>query len=512
MPKYTAFLELALPEFNEFRNSWHTVVNQNMEDVDDFCKDLHAALVGTGSSSMWTDLIGSMDSLAERLAVSLEDDGTIDITGTPGIMDMATSAVKGGFTTPSGRLNDGDFEIFDSRQPMVGARFTPIPTAGPSAAFPPAAGIDPGIAFRAADFSARTGRPHASPPTPFAPGLVMGGANPLITGLGVGQVRITADAPAAVFNIDGYVFRLREILDLDWTLLAPANNAYVWIFVDRNEGTYNNANFKYSAPSGGAFATKDLRKLQSGTGTGTTSGSTFTATGTLFNTAAFGKVKEGDTLVITSGAAQGRYVVNALDGTTPDTKLTVRGTMPTSANINWYIEDKACPNVGAVVTDTTTTTLPPFVAGRVYIARAQHQTGGAPINIVTFAAGGVHDSGWTTVDASADFPLTVTHNLGVVPSQIEIWCRASASAAEIYEPYVQRTVVTDVDTSNTSLDPGDITTAVLLFRSLVARSSELATVVRLQNATTTPSKPAALFTDSGGTDVTVGQIRVIARR
>lgn len=512
MPQFTTFLELTLPEFKEFVNSWHQPVNQNFEEIDDFLQDIHAALVGTGSSAQWASLRGTLANLAARLDVSIEPDGTLDISGSPSIIDLSTSAVRGQFSSPTDRFNDGDFDIFDARQPFVGGRFVPIPTAGPTAGFPEE-NIDPGMAIRAADFSAKTGRPISSPKMPWSPGLVTGGANPLIAGLGIGQVRISADSPPAVFDIDGYVFRMREIIDLDWNLLTPANNQYVWIYISRDEADYNNANFRYTAPGGGPVATKDLRKLQQGTGTGSTSGSTFTATGTLFNTAAFGKVKAGDTLVITSGPAAGSYVIDALDGVLPDTKFTVRGIFKAaSSGVNWHILDNAHPNIGAVLTDTTTTTLPAFAPGRVYIARAQHQSGGNPINIVTFLAGGVYDSGWITVTASIDFPLSLTHNLGQFPTDVEVWFRTGATATQIYEPRVRRQVVTNFDTANATVEPGDVSIASLLFPSAHVHTTDVALTVTLLNATTLPAKPVALFTDSGGTDQTVGQIRVIARR
>ena len=40
MPTSTTFLNLTLPELNEFVDSWHTVVNGNMETLDDFLDDL----------------------------------------------------------------------------------------------------------------------------------------------------------------------------------------------------------------------------------------------------------------------------------------------------------------------------------------------------------------------------------------------------------------------------------------------------------------------------------------
>ncbi len=502
MPKFTAFLKLTLPELHEFLNSWNEPINQNTEDVDDWLSDLYKALVTSGSSSLWADLRGTKASLADRLSISIKPDGTLDVSNSPDILNMSNSAVEGQFASPRDRLNEGDFHSFDARQPVAGGRFSPIPADGPTAAFPPER-IDSGIALRSTDFGAKTTAPIASPHVPWSPGLVIGGANPLVTGLGIGKVRITADSPSAVFNIDGYIFRIREIIDFDWNLLGPSNGDYVWFFVDRNEASYNTPDFRYTAPGGGGVAAKDLRRLQSGVD-GVTSVSTFSSATALFNTKSFGKVKAGDTLVLTTGPGAGSYVIDALDITTPDTKFTIRGVFAgNGAGATWYVLDTAHPNIGAVVTDTEPTTLPPFVQGRVYIGRAIHSGSGNPTGIVTFAPGGVWDSGWITVDASADFPLTVTHDLGTFPTSVEVWCWAGGTALQIYQPLVKRSLVTDV--------AGSVSASFLL-PSMQIRSSDLDIVVRLLNASATPSSPSAIFTDSSDVDMTTCDIRIIARR
>jgi hypothetical protein len=515
MPAKTDFLELTLPALNEFLNKWHTPTNQNFEIIDDWVQDLHAALVGEHSSSEWAALVGSLDNLVDRLAVSINPDGTINVDGSPGIVALATSSTRGEYDSPTERMDAGDFEVFNAGQPVVGSRFVPIPFAGPTAGYPPES-LEAGMAMIGGDYSGPMAQAVAAPHVPWSPGLMAGGANPLITGLAVGQIRITADVTPAVFNIDGYIFRIREILDLDWNLIdgggAPANNEYVWLYVSRVDADYNNANYRYKGP-GGAIAVKDLRKLQQGTANGVTSGSVFTCAAALFNTAFLGKVKSGDVLVIEGGAGAGEYVIDELDGATPDTKLTIRGEFAgASSGISWHVRDRWHPNVGAVVTDTDPTTMPAQVAGRVYFARARHNTGGAPASIVTFTAGGVYDSGWSAVDAGADFPKTFIHNLGAYPTDVQVWFRESATANRQYQGLVRRTVVTAVDEVNTTLDPGDTTTADLLFPSVHVHTSEINVTLELLNATTDPAAPEALFTDSGGTDVTVGEVRVIARK
>ena len=61
MPQYSSFLNLTLPELNEFVDSWNEPINQNFEDIDDWVKDLHDNLVATGTGSVWASLRGSQN-------------------------------------------------------------------------------------------------------------------------------------------------------------------------------------------------------------------------------------------------------------------------------------------------------------------------------------------------------------------------------------------------------------------------------------------------------------------
>jgi hypothetical protein len=503
MSTRTDFLDLILPELNEFINTWNAPVNQNMESIDDFCSDLYESLVGSSATSTWAALRGSLASLSLRLDVSINADGTIDLSASPDLLAIATSAYHGQFSTPVNRLNDTDDRIYDSSQPAVGGRFVPIPATGPTAGFPHES-LDSGIAIRAMDFGVSGAQPISSPQRPWAPGLVTGGGGTFITGVSESKVQLNGLAAPAVFNIDGYVFRLREDILLDYALLSPIANQYVWIFVDRVEGNYNNANFRY----GTAVLAKDLRRLQSGSGTGQTSGSVFQATGSLFNTALIGRVKSGDVLIIDSGAAAGEYVIDALDGVTPDTKLTIKGTFKANlSGLTWHIKDNWHPNIGAVITGTDATVRPTFVAGRVYIGRVKHQVAAAPIEVVTFTPGGVYDSGWIV----PTFPQTLPHNLGAFPSFVDVWVRENSSS-RAYRPLVRRQVLTNFDTVNAVVDPGDPKTATLLFPSMYLHTSDLTVIADLLNASTDPLKPVAFFTDSAGVDKVAGEMRIVARR
>jgi len=507
MPSSTAFLSLTLPQLNEFFDSWHEPVNANFETIDDFLEDLHNSLVTSSATSTWAALRGSKNSLVERLDVSINADGTLDISGSADILAMSVSNTRGDYTNPRKRLDDGDEELYGARQPFPDGRFTPFGSGGPSAGFPEEQ-LDAGIAIRSADFGTDANHPMASPRVPWAPGLVSGGQTAFFTAPGGESViRLTADLAPAIFNIDGYIFRLRETFDFDFSALAPGLDNYVWLYVERDDAGYNDSNFLYEGSA------KDLRKLQSGAGTGTASNSTFTATGALFNSIALGKVKAGDILVIEgAGASAGQYVIESI---TSDTALAIRGTFyANGAGLTWHVLDQFQPNVGAVVTDGDPETQPPFVAGRVYIGRCRNKTGATPPDqIVTFTRGGVYDSGWiASVDATADFPYALTHNLGQIPSQVEIWMRSSLSAPA-YRAMVERAVVTKMDSANFP-DPlaADTSTAVkMLFPSVRPYCTNTELTVLLANESLDPAKGPSLFTDSGGTEVQAGFMRVIAR-
>lgn len=493
MATKTNFLDLVLPELNEFVNSWNGPVNQNMESIDDFCSDLYESLAGSSSTSTWASLRGSLGSLADRLDVSINADGTLDLSGSPDLLAIGTSAYEGQFDSPTDRVDDTDRRIYSANQPVAGSRFAPIPLAGPSQGM---AGLDDGIALRSSDR--------------WVSGLVAGGATPFLsTPGGAGKVQLNASLSPAVFNVDGYAFRIREDIVFDFNLLSPTNLYYVWLYVERVEANYNTASFRY----GPTPAAKDLRILQSGT-TGSTSGSTFQATGSLFNTATLGKVKPGDVLVIDgTNDAAGEYVIDALDGTFPDTKLTIKGTFKADlSGLTWHVQDNWHPNIGAVVTDASSYTQPPTVDGRVYIGRVRYRTALVPDEVVTFAKAGVYDSGWI-LDPAWLTSKSFAHNLGATPSSVEVWVRQNLTSA-VHQPVVRRQVVTDFDTVNTTVEASDPSTATLLFPSLFSYSDELSITLTLFNATTSPAKPTALFTDLSGTDhlATASYVRVVARR
>jgi hypothetical protein len=381
MPTSTSFLSLTLPELNEFVDSWNSPVNGNFEVLDDWTSDLFASLMTGSATATWAALRGDLPSLVQRLNVSLNADGTIKLSGSSDYSSLANSAVHGQYSDPRKRLDAGDFLRHEANQPVADGRFAPMLSTGPSAGFPPE-GLDAGVALRSADFGYDATHPISSPRKPWAPGLVTGGQTAFITTPGpAATVRFTGSSSPAVFNIDGYIFRLREIIDMDYSVIAPGNGDHIWFYVDRNDANYGVDGFLYDGVGGAGTAAKDLRVLQSGTGGGTTLAGVFEDGGALFNTAVMGKVKSGDVLVIEGGSAIGSYVIDVVNS---DININIKGTFPAIVGgANWHIQDNAHPNFGAAKTDTDASTQPPAVAGRVYIGRAIH-SGGIPTSEVTF--------------------------------------------------------------------------------------------------------------------------------
>jgi hypothetical protein len=517
MPSFTDFLKLSLPALSEFTDSWNEPMNQNFEDIDNWTEDLYKGLSTTGASSLWASLRGNTASLVARLAVSIDNDGNINVSTSQPFLDMQTSAYYTDpadvFTTPRDRLNDGDRRNYEAGQPFPNGRFVPTDESGPSAGYPHAE-LDAGIAIRSADFGAKALVPVSSPQKPWAPGLILGGSSTFINPAGIGMVDILAASPA-IFNIDGYVFRLRDNIRFDYNGISPNPSEYVWIYVDRAEAGYANADFKFSEPTGTPIA-RDLRVIKSGSGTTTivpNDTNTFSASGSPgFDSEPF-KVKEGDTLRILTGGDAGDYVIDALDGATPDDKLTIKGKFKVgNLTAGFEIIDNAMPSIGAVVPTANPTesyALPDYVAGRVYIGRVLHNAGGNPTEAVTFAKAGVYDSGWL-VGTTTDFP----HELGAIPSRIEISVRADSTA-----PAQKPLVLRQIQTAGGPLVEGAPNTTTynlsnLLLPSLWQYADERNIKVGLVNQT--DESTIALFTDFTGAPADVaalnGQIRIVAWR
>jgi hypothetical protein len=520
MPNQTDFLKLVLPLFGEFADSWDQVLDQNFEILDDHLADLRRALLtGTPTNAASADyaaLVGSLSNLANRLNVSINADGTLNLANSPAIAALGSSATNGddylGTGSPNNsprlRFDFSDLEIWNARSPLYAARFNPTATTRGL--------LDDGLAVRARDGGALdASRPISSPDRLFVAGLVQG-PDSFLVGVAPALVKFdaTLGAPSSwlAFNVDGYIFRLRQgvILDLSTDVTGAALNAgdVVYLYVAR--GDYANPNCKTKlATDPGAPQARDLRRLQTGSD-GIISGKTFSSASANFQgSATQWTILPGDLLVVDSGAAAGSYVIASVP--TPGS-LTIVGAFKADglAGVAWHIEDDAHPSLGAIkVADATTD--PPFVPGRVYVGRGQLNAagfgavGGPPATKVAFPQSGVFDSGWLAVNTSS-FPLAFEHNLGMLPTAVHVWVRDS-STGESFEPTSLSQFVVDVDTTVTPVVPKK---AELRVPSLYWHSTRQRTLVHLNLSGLVV--PAELFTKDDGTHVTSGQIRLVARR
>lgn len=489
MASKTDFLKLTLPAFNEFIDSWGDTLNQNLEDIDDWMSSLHAALVTTGGTDNWSELTGNLSTLATRLAGAIDDDGNLIGTAALGAIEDANYRGNA-FADATERLDSSDSELYEAGAPFTGTRNV----AGVPAAGFPRTRIEDASAAQSRLLATNSAEFMLSPGAPFATaqGLVTGGSEPFISLPSLGEFQLGVSGAPAIFNIDGYLFRLRESLKVDYSVLSPSNNEWIWFYVDRDG--YDTLGFAYSDPAGSP-ATKDLRKLRSGTSTGTKSGSTFTVTGETFDSAPY-EVKAGDLLTILSETPPTSYVVASVDG---PTQLTIEGVFRTSVGAaNWEITDRSIPNIGAVIPTLNSTqswARPDFVEGRAYIGRYQYNVG----NLSNFMRGGVYDSGWSTINNTGDFPKIFTHSLGVIPSRVEMWVRQSESDPA-YRPIVRRQIQVD----NTP------TLSTLLLPSMQPKLTEQLVTLYLVNDSLGNE---SLATDSAGSELTFpAELRFIAWR
>ncbi len=507
MPSKTTYLELTLPSFQEFIDSWHTPVNENMEDIDAWAQDLHDSLVSPGSNTgTWASLRGDFGNLADRLAVSILADGSINLSANPDMLGLASSATKGTEGSPDddprGRFDRSDFEIYNARQAVAGGRFVPITAGGPSAGYPEEE-LDAGIAIRMADFGKNATHVISSPAWPSSDGHVSGGDGNLISVTAANRVfKLNAAVSPAVFNMDGYHFRIREDILVDYNALAPSLLNWMWIYVSRLETDYGDINILYSQTGG--YAAKDLRILQNGTGGSGVAATSVLLDGgatALFNSSTIGEVEAGDILVIDDTTAAGKYVIESVDS---DEQLTIRGTFKNDfGGADWHIQDDLHPHVGVIEGTADEEAFPTFVAGRSYIGRVKDQGAGfPPVNPTNYAKGGVFDSGWSGAPIDiGDFPQAFTHDLGVQPSRVEIFFRATATSEE-YPALVRRPVVAEVVITAAIPIADDINYATLLFPSVYWFATTETIEIRVLNALPDNLAPvgAALFTDNAGVD------------
>ena len=538
MAGQTTYLQLSLPGLGEFNNSWHTPNNQNFETIDDFAEAIKLALVdGSTINATYAALTGDFANLAARLDVSINSNGTIDLSGSPEILDLASSLIDGTFTAPTNRFEASDLERRTARNPVPSDRFTPS-SPGISTAW---GDIESGRSLLARDYNSPTYSPagmEGGIPTPSMPaghGYIDGPATLLATA-GFEQVKIAADdvpGMRALFNIDGYLFSIREPIILDLSAAGLGSPETIYIFVERDESEYGNAAYLYTCGTASvAAAAKDLRQLQAGAtpaagGTTSITGKTFTVSGATFVSAALeseSPVKTNDLLVIYGGTdADGSYTILSV----AEEVLTLEAA-PRAARsgLSWYVYDPAMPNIG--FEDPAIDTSPPAVSsGRALIGQVQYNGAGSNISApVTYAKNGVYDSGWLGPYDAADIAAlgALNHNLGVHPTHVDIFVRetigaAASNDAKVYEPLVQRKFSFVDDAGYPDPATSYEGSMAILVPSLRWRAT--ATTITLSLTASplgTQHLDPAIFTDEGGAEYGDGaatadvQIRIIVRR
>lgn len=488
----TTFLELIVPAHNEFPDSWDQPMNANFETLDDFIAALRAKLDGgSATDTTYSALVGTMATLAARLAVSINPDGTVNVGTSPDLVAMTKSKSNGTYATPAARMDAEALEMHQVRARVLGTR-----TDGAATSL---GDLDVALA-------ARFGRKQGdtifdslsagvqSPMRSFAPNVVVDGPLNHVTTTGAGTVVVDGDPTPIVANVDGHLFRVRHNIELDigGAPTPPANGDTVYIYLER--GNYNGANHKYLRPGfGGPSAASDLRVLQSGTD-GSNTGTSFTAASGLFGPGSR-QAAAGDILRITGGGNAGDYVVESVSS---NTTLVLKTAPPSNlAGMTWELRDEMAPNIGFVA--VAAGTLPTGVAGRVYIAEATFATGPLLSNLVVYAKNGVfvHSAlGVVAPGANIDI-LTINHNLGALPTSVEVFCSPAGSYTDTtaeYPPMVLRNL-------------GDGAVPIRL-PSMMWRVTRKQIILRFVD----PDATKAFYHDVGGTPVTTANLRVVARR
>jgi len=513
MSTETTFLKLILPENDEFIDSWDLPVNGNAELIDDFVKAFRLKYDGGTLGTSPFTIQGSTASLQARLAVSINPDGTLNITASPDLVALRKSKVNAAPAVPpapqtlvAARFEQSDRENFDARIRAVGVRDDPSIGVNYNASISTTnlGKADVALALRHAEFSFSIGVP--SPIREHRPNTVFGAQPGYMSSL-ASTVKANGLLQPILVNIDGYVYRIRYdvILDFSATVGTPGQKRY--IFFQRN--LYNTAAYAYNRPGWGLpTGPMDLRILQeeapSAPGTVSMSGNTFTATAGQF---AAREVRPGDILIITSGAPgnQGEYIV---DTRISNTQLTILGGFPVAlgpGSVTWSIKDALAPNFGFVDAAGD----PPAQIGRVYVAEGVLAAGG-----ITYVGGTFQEYARNGVYVSPDFTVTAAmlgngntpvgqlittfdHNLGAIPSEIDVFVSTVLPMVDV------------IKDPTVAFDLGGPTYARMA--ALLTKADRMKVYVYATDG----KSPRRFFTDEAGVDQFAAGgcgLRVIARR
>lgn len=421
MSKATSYLQLILPAFNEYYNSWWKPNNGNFQKIDDFA----AAFGGEV-----TDARGTTTSLNERLSVVLNPDGTVKAI--PEIEAAKSSAVYGYGTGSSlqsldDRLEAGDLEIFRSRQ-----------------------GLD-----SLADLLAWANSGNK------VDCLVSGPTNPL-TYSGA-NVTLNGGTTPVVSSINGY----RAYTEINDSVAISGASGTYYLTLTRN-------------PLGKIYLTINTSNCSVGTGPVGSFYTKFTAPTNLITAG----VKPGHILEITapSGNANiGRWVVaetSAENILLTQTEVLIVGTFPAvSTGLNAQFLYPYAPTLGFTATPHNKSWA--GSNGTAYVGRVNFN--GTSVTSLTAYPYQAHFEAWSQVTpVGGDFSNSVSHNLGYVPKSVSIY----ASQANDFSQPLELLSVAKISSGAVSISSGTQTisyTSPTLKRSVVIEMTD--TLLNIKNAT-----------------------------
>lgn len=435
MATKTTNLGLLKPAFNEFRNTWSTPINNNWDIID---QNLGSALNLLAAGA------GSAQDLGTRLNVSLNADGTLkDI---PEVSRARTSSVfgdnnAGAAFTLRDRIERADREMFLARQGL--------------------ASLLDSVAFQAADDAPDT---ILSAPTGF---LSFTGAN----------VKVDGSVTPVVANINGYRQVVRS--QLSTTISGAAGTYYVTlsrnpggtVVLDRTGTGLNTGQISTYALDG------KLRKFTDSTQNFVTLG-----------------IKPGDVIDITSAGSQNadRYVVAATfneDATNLTVNdLVVIGTFVTSQSALAYkITNILAPTLG--FTATAHSKRFQSASGLIYIGRAVFD-GTNVTSVFNYALKGRFEQFFSITLSAGNFLQAITHQLGYIPSKLEIYASQTNDYSQPIEPLAIAGLTGGAQT---------------LTHNVLASLSD--TVIQVKNATS-----GLFYQDFSGVSQTTGYLLVRAER
>lgn len=408
MANTTAFLDLIMPGFKEYRDSWWTPMNQNWETIDTWADAINNEIVEARFNSV---------TLKDFLSVAHESSG--QLKATPEVMAARNSAVYG-FQTPEPanftlgvRVSQPEWEIFFGRESQANLR---------------------------ANHAVRT---------PFPQSCVLSGTKdsdgyPTWMSTSGALVRVDGSVTPLMLSIDGLLARVRTLESVD---LTGEGDGYKYIYAaylpDWDIGKMVLDGLAVSPATPNGTTSVDLSGYPIYFNDLTQNFWPMTLDKTF---------QVGDLLDVIDSAEKGKYVVKeVIEGVTPGTsnQFSVVGLFPVGgvSSINYRIYDPLRCTLGFDTTETP-------VEGKVYLGEVYFESGaiadlpGEPAG-VKYRARHFRDifvGEWRSVDVGGVEPTLEEmyyHNLG--SDVLDIVVQAKAMSSETVEELSIATIDSDLN-------------------------------------------------------------------